>query len=386
MLTVKHTAAGAALLLSVSLAMTACGSKHGAGSGTSTRQQALHGGQGQTSARPTGSPGPRIMSMTSDDKVDFRSDGSAAMAVTTRDGKDYVQANQLLDTLAFQHDWDASARRIRFGDNDAVYELKIDERSARRENRTVPLAEAPTMIGDKSFLPVSAVDELLYDDITFSVREQKFILHPSAKQTTMDRDAGSSATASGGTNGFADDPADPFKTKQGHHVHHTGGSKKTVSMIMPQALQHHARSPLGNETLPAAASSGTISDLIDYAKRYLGVKYVFGAAPYSESGAFDCSSFTSHVFGKFGVDLPRTAREQATRGQSVSKSSLRVGDLVFFNIPGRFRNNHTVGHVGIYLGDQKMIDADTEPKNGVQITDLTKPFWIDNYLSARRLL
>ncbi|MBO9604732.1 MAG: C40 family peptidase [Paenibacillaceae bacterium] len=384
--TVKHTAAGAALLLSVSLSLTACGTKHNAGTGAQTRQQSLSGTQAGARPNPSGSAGPRIMSMTTDDKVDFRSDGSAAMAVTTREGKDYVQANQLLDTLGFQISWDAAAHKLRFGDNDAAFELSMDARSARKEGRTVPLAEAPILIGDKPYLPVSAVDELLNDDITFSVREQQFILHPTAKQTTMDRDAGSSGAGSGGTNGFADDPADPVKAKPNHQANQTGSSKKTVSTVMPRALQHAAQGPFGNEALPAAASSKTIGDLIDYAKRYLGVKYEFGAAPYSESGAFDCSSFTGHVFDKFGVDLPRTAREQATKGQSVSKSSLRVGDLVFFNIPGRFRNNHTVGHVGIYLGDQKMIDADTKPKDGVQISDLSKPFWIDNYLSARRVL
>jgi cell wall-associated NlpC family hydrolase len=91
------------------------------------------------------------------------------------------------------------------------------------------------------------------------------------------------------------------------------------------------------------------------------------------------------VYSVYGVALARTARDQSYQGVNVSRYSLRLGDLVFFFVPGRFRTNTTVGHVGIYIGNNKMIDADSLPKNGVQITDLNRPYWKRTFLRARRV-
>src|SRR5690606_7597956 len=111
------------------------------------------------------------------------------------------------------------------------------------------------------------------------------------------------------------------------------------------------------------------------AKRYLGVKYKFGAKPYPQSKRFDCSTFTQYVYGKYGVSLPRTARAQTRKGTAVSRKNLRKGDLMYFYVPGRFKKQKTIGHVGIYIGNQKMIHASPQPKNGVQITNINKPYW-----------
>ncbi|MOA01676.1 putative endopeptidase precursor [compost metagenome] len=86
-------------------------------------------------------------------------------------------------------------------------------------------------------------------------------------------------------------------------------------------------------------------EMVAYAKKYLGVPYEFGAEPYEQSKAFDCSSFTQHVFKKFGQTLPRLARDQAKLGTSVNRSNLQVGDLIFFTVPGRFENDKIAGHV-----------------------------------------
>lgn len=126
-------------------------------------------------------------------------------------------------------------------------------------------------------------------------------------------------------------------------------------------------------------------DAVAYARTFMGTKYAFGADPQS-TNEFDCSSFTGHVMAKFGVQLPRTAREQAQVGVAVSRDSLMPGDLLFFYVPGRFKSDSVVGHVGIYAGGGQMVNANSAPLNGVQMTDINKPYWTRTYMFAKRVL
>ncbi|OLL73013.1 putative secreted protein [Pseudonocardia sp. Ae168_Ps1] len=85
------------------------------------------------------------------------------------------------------------------------------------------------------------------------------------------------------------------------------------------------------------------------AKTKLGTPYQWGATGPS---AFDCSGLMVWAFEKVGVDLPRTSSAQAEMdGESVSKSDLKPGDVVFFYSP--------VSHVGIYAGNGKILHAST---------------------------
>lgn len=125
------------------------------------------------------------------------------------------------------------------------------------------------------------------------------------------------------------------------------------------------------------------SEMVSYAKRFLGVPYEFGAENYSTSKTFDCSSFTRHVYDNFGIDLPRLARDQAKLGTSVSRSNLKTGDLVFFTVPGRFSDDSIPGHVGMYIGDGKIIHTWGDP--GVQISPLDSGYWNEQILFMRRI-
>lgn len=142
----------------------------------------------------------------------------------------------------------------------------------------------------------------------------------------------------------------------------------------------------GNYQAQSSSSTGDHSDVIREAEKYLGVRYDFGAGDYSRTHTFDCSSFTQYIFDKFGVSLPRTARAQGRLGRTVSRSDLQKGDLLFFSVPGRFKSDSTVGHVGIYMGNGQMINANTAPQDGVQITDINKQHWQDTFLFAKRIL
>lgn len=99
------------------------------------------------------------------------------------------------------------------------------------------------------------------------------------------------------------------------------------------------------------------------------------------AGGLDCSGFVQTVFKEaIGIMLPRTAREQATRGEKVARSELKPGDLVFFNTMRR-----AFSHVGIYLGDHYFLHA---PSVGgsVRLDDMQSSYWKQRYDGARRIL
>lgn len=133
-------------------------------------------------------------------------------------------------------------------------------------------------------------------------------------------------------------------------------------------------------TVPPPSDGKLVDRLIEYAKRFLGVKYVYGGA--SPSG-FDCSGFTSYVFKQFGYKLNRVSSDQASNGVKVSKSELYKGDLVFFSSS---RGSSRIGHVGIYIGGGNFIHASSGSKHSVIISSLNEPFYIDTYKTARRVL
>ena len=84
--------------------------------------------------------------------------------------------------------------------------------------------------------------------------------------------------------------------------------------------------------------------LSDFASQFLGRKYVFGA---TGPKSFDCSGFTSYIFGSEGIKLPRTSRMQYLEGESIESGDLQVGDLIFFSSP--HSGSGRVGHVGIVV-------------------------------------
>ena len=88
--------------------------------------------------------------------------------------------------------------------------------------------------------------------------------------------------------------------------------------------------------------------VVDAAKKYLGVPYVYGSA--DPDKGLDCSGLVQQAFGDLGIKLPRVSSEQAKVGTKVdSLADAKPGDILAFNRP--------VDHVAIYLGGNKMIAA-----------------------------
>ena len=68
------------------------------------------------------------------------------------------------------------------------------------------------------------------------------------------------------------------------------------------------------------------ADIIEYAKQFIGVPYVFGGT--SPSG-FDCSGLVQYVYRHFGINISRTTKTQINEGREVDINNLQLGDLVF---------------------------------------------------------
>jgi len=119
-----------------------------------------------------------------------------------------------------------------------------------------------------------------------------------------------------------------------------------------------------------------INGLKKSAYSFLGARYRFGG---NSRNALDCSSFVQQVFREQKVTLPRTAREQFSFGTEVVRGDLQKGDLVFFQTYARYPS-----HVGIYLGNRKMIHASSRDRR-VVISSMDTPYYLSRFLGARRI-
>ncbi len=110
---------------------------------------------------------------------------------------------------------------------------------------------------------------------------------------------------------------------------------------------------------------------------FIGVKYRWGGM--SVEKGMDCSGFVKTVYALCGINLPRTSAEQYRHGQPVKSGELAVGDMVFFG------TNKRVNHVGIYLGDGKIIHA-PRSREKIRISSMEEGSLRRKFLGARRLL
>lgn len=133
------------------------------------------------------------------------------------------------------------------------------------------------------------------------------------------------------------------------------------------------------EPAPTGDTAAKADQIIEYAKKFLGVKYDYGK---SSPKGFDCSGFSLYVFNHFGIRLERVAASQAGQGKKISKSELKKGDLVFFDTNGG--KNH-INHVGIYIEGGQFIHS-SSGRGRVVISDLSQGFYANAYMTARRFL
>lgn len=109
--------------------------------------------------------------------------------------------------------------------------------------------------------------------------------------------------------------------------------------------------------------------VVSYARHFIGIPYSYGGS--SPRTGFDCSGLVRFVYGHFGIRLPHSSWADLSHGRRISRRSLRPGDLVFF---------YGAGHVGIYVGRGRFIDA---PHSGARVRISTMGQY-SGYYGARR--
>ncbi|MGO4183672.1 C40 family peptidase [Paenibacillus sp. TAF43_2] len=137
------------------------------------------------------------------------------------------------------------------------------------------------------------------------------------------------------------------------------------------------------------AASSSVEKIIATGMKYLGTPYEFGSDR-STTKTFDCSDFTKHIFEKAaGVTLPSTSALQAAYIKKNSAiqtdwKNLKRGDLMFFmsyhgsSTAGYSRltkSKQTITHVGVYLGNGKMLDTYSKESGGVRIDNINNTHW-----------
>lgn len=116
-----------------------------------------------------------------------------------------------------------------------------------------------------------------------------------------------------------------------------------------------------SELLYGAGVSDIRVSICEYAKQFLGNRYVFGGT--SLTKGTDCSGFTMRVFEKFGIRIPRNSRSQAGVGTKIKAVDAKPGDLFFYGGKGGYIN-----HVALYIGGGQVIHA-SSPKTGIRISN-----------------
>lgn len=127
---------------------------------------------------------------------------------------------------------------------------------------------------------------------------------------------------------------------------------------------------------PPQATENNEQALMSYYQEWQGTRYRLGG---NTTDGIDCSSFIQQLFAKqFGIDIPRSAREQMVQGRSVNTLNLKAGDLLFF------RSGPTRRHVAVYVGNQRFLHVASG--RGVSLDSIQNEYWQRRFLTARRLL
>lgn len=156
-----------------------------------------------------------------------------------------------------------------------------------------------------------------------------------------------------------------------------GCSMAPPQIDMPPLVEVDEVEPDENLVVEPVTDSSDFINLLLHAQyqQWKGTPYSYGGM--SKNG-IDCSAFVYLTFKeRFGIHLPRNTYHQARTGQEIDKSSLKSGDLVFFQVDSRTR------HVGIYLDEGRFMHVSF--KKGVTVSSIDNVYWAKRYWKSVRV-
>ncbi len=128
-------------------------------------------------------------------------------------------------------------------------------------------------------------------------------------------------------------------------------------------------------------ASSSYSEVLQLAESLKGVPYKYGG---TTKRGFDCSGFTSYVYERNAVEIPRTSRAQEDFMDRVSIKQLQPGDFVFFR-PNKIGN---VFHVALVVNNDRsgltVIHA-TSSRGVVKENISQSSYWTKKYWTGGRL-
>ena len=130
----------------------------------------------------------------------------------------------------------------------------------------------------------------------------------------------------------------------------------------------------------SASASALRDSVVSMARSQIGTRYVLGGS--SPNRALDCSGLVKYVMSALDVILPRTARQQAKMGREIPKdlAAMKPGDLLTFG------KGKSVSHIGIYVGNGRMVHASTSQHRVIETTLSGRSPLIRQWKGVRRLV
>jgi peptidoglycan endopeptidase LytE len=150
---------------------------------------------------------------------------------------------------------------------------------------------------------------------------------------------------------------------------------RTLSSSSGESVNEMLPSPPheNNEFLPNLRDQ-----IVELALSFQGIPYKRGGMSFN---GIDCSGLVSLIFKSFGIDVPRTAREQFLMGEPVEMEELKPGDLLFFFT----QRTSLPGHVGIYVGNSLFVHASRSLRR-VVVSSLEESYFIKRLAGIRRFI
>jgi cell wall-associated NlpC family hydrolase len=320
------------------------------------------------------------------------------------DGQVWLPLDKAVEIYDYHYFYDPESQKITIGYTDPLFELTVGKKEAKIQENTVALTDALRMVDGEPVITTRSLSELWQTPIQWDNQNRIVtIVTPDdgIKAKSIEVKAVSSATITG-TGSLRTGPNTSSRVirsmRSGEKVtvlstpnrywYQIQDNSNVKGYISSRFLRVDGGASVTRlpsaapNTSPAAPANADVNKLISFAKRFMGVPYKFASGAYASTRTFDCSSFTQYVFRNSGLSIPRSSRSQAQTGTTVDRSQIQPGDLLFFSVPGRFANNRTVGHVGIYMGNNQLIHTFGAP--GVTITNFAGT-WDKRFLFAKRI-